>query len=52
MFEYHWFTDFVYLATVLNPFSLVPVFLHVTQHLQRVAMRMGCMASWSDESVL
>jgi multiple antibiotic resistance protein len=39
MFEYHWFTDFVYLATVLNPFSLVPVFLHVTEHLTPKARR-------------
>ena len=39
MFEYRWFTDFVYLATVLNPFNLVPVFLHVTEHLTPKARR-------------
>ena len=39
MFEYRWFTDFVYLATVLNPFNLVPVYLHVTEHLTPKARR-------------
>ena len=39
MFEYRWFTDLVYLATVLNPFNLVPVYLHVTEHLTPKARR-------------
>ncbi len=39
MFEHRWFTDFVYLATVLNPFYLVPVYLHVTEHLTPKARR-------------
>ena len=39
MIEHSWFTDFAYLATVLNPFNLVPVFLHVTEHLTPKARR-------------
>src|SRR3712207_7760363 len=39
MIEHSWFADFAYLATVLNPFNLVPVYLHVTEHLTPKARR-------------